>query len=169
MTIIAILTALVIYVTMVYGPIAARWSSSSRLASAIPAVAAISYRQRLVRGPASRDLLRHGGSDRGHLFRALVSYRRGANDGRDRVLLCSGNLQTRYFQTVEFEVREDRSETLRSSRVRLEVPIRPASTMSASQLLRGPSMSRFNRVLLLTVGCGVVAVGIAYLIVAFAR
>jgi hypothetical protein len=41
--------------------------------------------------------------------------------------------------------------------------------MSASQLLRGPSMSRFNRVLLLTVGCGVVAVGIAYLIVAFAR
>ena len=41
--------------------------------------------------------------------------------------------------------------------------------MSASQLLRGPSMSRFNRVLLLTVGCGVVAVGIAYLIVALAR
>jgi hypothetical protein len=30
-------------------------------------------------------------------------------------------------------------------------------------------MSRFNRVLLLTVGCGVVAVGIAYLIVALAR
>jgi hypothetical protein len=64
---------------------------------------------------------------------------------------------------------EGRSETLRPSRVRLGVPIRPASTTSASQLLRGPSMSRFNRVLLLTVGCGVVAVGIAYLIVALAR
>ncbi len=70
---IGILTILVLYVTMVYGPIAAA------LVEFFPTrirytgdVAALPHRQRLVRRLPAPDRLRHGGVHRRHLLRPLV-------------------------------------------------------------------------------------------------
>ena len=71
-----LLTILVVYVTMVYGPIAA-W-----LVETVPdphpllgSVAALSHRQRLVRRLPAGDGLRHRGGNRQHLLGPLVSDR----------------------------------------------------------------------------------------------
>ncbi len=94
LTIIAILAVLVIYVTMVYGPIAAA------LVEFFPTrirYTGLSLPYHIGNGwfggLLARDLLRDGGSDRRHLFRALVSNRGGADDGLHRSDLRSRNLQ----------------------------------------------------------------------------
>ena len=63
-------------------------------------VAALSHRQRLVRRPAARHLVRHGGADRRHLLRSLVSDRGRADDRRDRDVLRARDLQAGHLQAV---------------------------------------------------------------------
>ena len=74
---ILILTILVLYVTMVYGPIAALLVELFPTRIRYTAhVAAVSYRQRLVRRLPAADGLRHRGGDRQHLLRPVVPDRR---------------------------------------------------------------------------------------------
>ena len=80
-----LLAILVVYVTMVYGPIAA-W-----LVEMFPTrirysgvVAALSHRQRLVRRLPAGDRVRHRGGDRQHLFGPLVPDRRRGDELRRR-------------------------------------------------------------------------------------
>jgi len=83
-----ILIIMVIYVTMVYGPIAAF------LVELFPAkirynldVLAVSHRQRLVRRHAPPAGDGHRGQGRKHLRGPLVPDRSGLDDGRDRHVL----------------------------------------------------------------------------------
>ena len=87
LTIIGILTVLVLFVTMVYGPIAAALVELFPTRIRYSAVAALSHRQRLVRRPAARHLLRHGGADGRYLLRPLVSDRRAS--ARSSSACCS--------------------------------------------------------------------------------
>ena len=88
-----LLFVLVIYVvTMVYGPIAA-W-----LVELFPArirllvhVAALPYRQRLVRGLPAHGSLRSGRPHREYLLRAALSDYRGADDARHWLPVPAGN------------------------------------------------------------------------------
>ena len=80
-----ILTILVIYVTMVYGPIAAA------LVEFFPTrirYTGLSLPYHIGNGwfggLSAGHLVRHGGADRRHLLRSLVSDRRRADDRRDR-------------------------------------------------------------------------------------
>ena len=63
-------------------------------------LAALSYRQRLVRRPASRHLVRDGGANRRHLLWALVPDRRGAHDLCHRHDLRPGDLQAGHLQAI---------------------------------------------------------------------
>ena len=72
--VVAILFFLVLLVTMVYGPIAALLVElfPTRIRYTVD-VAALSYRQRLVRRLPAHHGVRDGRGDRGYLLRALVS------------------------------------------------------------------------------------------------
>ena len=96
-----LLAILVVYVTMVYGPIAAwlvelfptriRYSGS---------VAALSHRQRLVRRLPAGDRLRHRGGDRQHLLRPLVPDRDRGDELRRRADLPARDQGSRHHQDV---------------------------------------------------------------------
>ena len=80
-----LLTILVIYVTMVYAPIAA-WLVElfpTRIRYTRP-VAALSHRQRLVRRLPAGDGVRDRGGDRQHLLRSLVPDRGRGDELRRR-------------------------------------------------------------------------------------
>ena len=63
-------------------------------------VAALSYRQRLVRRPLARHLVCHGRADRRYLLRPLVSDRGRVDDLRDRHALRARDLQAGHLQAV---------------------------------------------------------------------
>ena len=63
-------------------------------------VAALSHRQWLVRRSSAGHLVRHGGADRQHLLRSLVSDRRRADDRRHRRTVRAGDLQAGHLQAV---------------------------------------------------------------------
>ena len=86
---------LVIYVTMVYGPIAAMLVElfPTRIRYTVD-VAAVSHRQRLVRRLPAADGLRHRGGDRQHLLRPLVPDRRRRDDLRHRPALRAARPRT---------------------------------------------------------------------------
>ena len=90
--VVAILFLLVLYVTMVYGPIAALAGRAVPEPDPLQLdVAALPYRQRLVRRLPSDHRLRHGRGDGGYLLRPLVPDRdRGADPDR-RAVPASGD------------------------------------------------------------------------------
>ena len=101
---IALLTILVIYVTMVYAPIAA-WLVElfpTRIRYSGP-VAALPHRQRLVRRLPAGDRVRHRRGDRQHLLRALVSDCGRGDELRRRPDLPAGDQGSGYHPHVRTE------------------------------------------------------------------
>ena len=88
-----ILTMLVIYVTMVYGPIAAMLVEMFPTRIRYTDVPAVPHRQRLVRRLPADDRLRHRGGDRQHVQRPVVPDRDRGDDLRDR--RCSSCRETK--------------------------------------------------------------------------
>jgi hypothetical protein len=90
--VVGILFLLVLYVTMVYGPIAALLVEIVSDPHPLHVdVSALSYRQWVVRRLSTDDVVRHRRRDRGHLFRAAVSDRDCGGDGGDRAVVPAGD------------------------------------------------------------------------------
>ena len=98
---VVLLAILVVYVTMVYGPIAA-WLVElfpTRIRY-IGSVAALSHRQRLVRRLPAGDRVRHRGGDRQHLLRPVVSDRDSGDELRHRADLPARDQGSRHHRHV---------------------------------------------------------------------
>ena len=96
-----LLTILVIYVTLVYAPIAA-WLVElfpTRIRYSRP-VAALSHRQRLVRRLPAGDGVRHRGGHRQHLLRPVVPDRGGGDELRHRALVPARDQGSRHHPYV---------------------------------------------------------------------
>ena len=109
-----LLWILVIYVTMVYGPIAAwlieLFPARIRYTSHVPA---LPHRQRLVwRLPAGR-VVRPGGPDGQHLLRTALPDHRRADDGRHRRAVLAGNQGPRRTLAVRARANEQHGRLIR--------------------------------------------------------